>query len=145
MIVYIYFFFQAEDGIRDLVRSRGLGVVYKRQVYDFTSRINLRAANKRCVENLTLAGGLDCFKGIHRAQYFFKNHEKESSFLEKSVRYGLQLQNEQGSAQQSLFGGSSEVELPKPPVPVCEEWSNVYALNQEKERDEVYIMYLINI
>ena len=27
-------FFQAEDGIRDLVRSRGLGDVYKRQVSD---------------------------------------------------------------------------------------------------------------
>ena len=27
-----FFFFQAEDGIRDLVRSRGLGDVYKRQV-----------------------------------------------------------------------------------------------------------------
>ena len=29
------FFFQAEDGIRDLVRSRGLGDVYKRQQVDF--------------------------------------------------------------------------------------------------------------
>ena len=28
------FFFQAEDGIRDLVRSRGLGDVYKRQEVD---------------------------------------------------------------------------------------------------------------
>ena len=28
---YNVFFFQAEDGIRDLVRSRGLGDVYKRQ------------------------------------------------------------------------------------------------------------------
>ena len=27
------FIFQAEDGIRDLVRSRGLGDVYKRQAY----------------------------------------------------------------------------------------------------------------
>jgi len=27
----VIFFFQAEDGIRDLVRSRGLGDVYKRQ------------------------------------------------------------------------------------------------------------------
>ena len=26
-----FVFFQAEDGIRDLVRSRGLGDVYKRQ------------------------------------------------------------------------------------------------------------------
>ena len=29
----LLFFFQAEDGIRDLVRSRGLGDVYKRQGY----------------------------------------------------------------------------------------------------------------
>ena len=28
------FFFQAEDGIRDLVRSRGLGDVYKRQTFN---------------------------------------------------------------------------------------------------------------
>ena len=31
MICSFVFFFQAEDGIRDLVRSRGLGDVYKRQ------------------------------------------------------------------------------------------------------------------
>ena len=30
--MFLFFFFQAEDGIRDLVRSRGLGDVYKRQV-----------------------------------------------------------------------------------------------------------------
>ena len=30
--VWILCFFQAEDGIRDLVRSRGLGDVYKRQL-----------------------------------------------------------------------------------------------------------------
>ena len=32
MLYVLFFFFQAEDGIRDLVRSRGLGDVYKRQV-----------------------------------------------------------------------------------------------------------------
>ena len=31
-LIYYFFFFQAEDGIRDLVRSRGLGDVYKRQM-----------------------------------------------------------------------------------------------------------------
>ena len=31
VIFGVIFFFQAEDGIRDLVRSRGLGDVYKRQ------------------------------------------------------------------------------------------------------------------
>ena len=33
-VVVGVFFFQAEDGIRDLVRSRGLGDVYKRQHYN---------------------------------------------------------------------------------------------------------------
>ena len=31
-----FFFFKAEDGIRYLVRSRGLGDVYKRQAYAYT-------------------------------------------------------------------------------------------------------------
>ena len=31
VVCAIFCFFQAEDGIRDLVRSRGLGDVYKRQ------------------------------------------------------------------------------------------------------------------
>ena len=33
ILILLYIVFQAEDGIRDLVRSRGLGDVYKRQVF----------------------------------------------------------------------------------------------------------------
>ena len=41
MYVWFFFFFQAEDGIRDLVRSRGLGDVYKRQgLYTSSDRNN---------------------------------------------------------------------------------------------------------
>ncbi len=36
--IICFFFFQAEDGIRDLVRSRGLGDVYKRQLQ--TTRVS---------------------------------------------------------------------------------------------------------
>ena len=35
------FFFQAEDGIRDLVRSRGLGDVYKRQLSNIAAGLML--------------------------------------------------------------------------------------------------------
>ena len=35
VVCLVFFFFQAEDGIRDLVRSRGLGDVYKRQYKGF--------------------------------------------------------------------------------------------------------------
>ena len=45
----LFFFFQAEDGIRDLVRSRGLGDVYKRQslekaLYEVRYELNNRPA-----------------------------------------------------------------------------------------------------
>ena len=39
--VYYGVFFQAEDGIRDLVRSRGLGDVYKRQPQEFLGLADL--------------------------------------------------------------------------------------------------------
>ena len=35
LLILFLFFFQAEDGIRDLVRSRGLGDVYKRQIVGY--------------------------------------------------------------------------------------------------------------
>ena len=40
----LFFFFQAEDGIRDLVRSRGLGDVYKRQDLTYLSSSLVRTA-----------------------------------------------------------------------------------------------------
>ena len=33
--IFFFFFFQAEDGIRDAQESRGLGDVYKRQVWNY--------------------------------------------------------------------------------------------------------------
>ena len=48
MKVYVFagdrFFFQAEDGIRDLVRSRGLGDVYKRQRWQGEVRVGGKTA-----------------------------------------------------------------------------------------------------
>ena len=43
----VVFFFQAEDGIRDLVRSRGLGDVYKRQEEEGGSSATLKIKEKR--------------------------------------------------------------------------------------------------
>ena len=50
------FFFQAEDGIRDLVRSRGLGDVYKRQVPGLLSAVLPRRLRRRDVRLRRRAG-----------------------------------------------------------------------------------------
>ena len=50
-LLCVVFFFQAEDGIRYLVRSRGLGDVYKRQVRKDLQRCECRPSfAKRSIE-----------------------------------------------------------------------------------------------
>ncbi len=52
MCSYGYFFFQAEDGIRDVERSRGLGDVYKRQDYRGILGANLEIRRESTLEVL---------------------------------------------------------------------------------------------
>ena len=62
--VVCFFFCQAEDGIRDLVRSRGLGDVYKRQGLDgagadaeFRRQLTTRQPACQAAQHLALTFG----------------------------------------------------------------------------------------
>ena len=48
---YIGFFFQAEGGIRDLVRSRGLGDEYKRQAAHGHGRLDVDGRGPRLIND----------------------------------------------------------------------------------------------
>ena len=61
----LVFFFQAEDGIRGLVRSRGLGDVYKRQVVNREVVAELPAAqHERPVIDPLHGKGLQVVQGL---------------------------------------------------------------------------------
>ncbi|WP_340075757.1 DNA polymerase III subunit alpha [Leptobacterium sp. I13] len=109
-----------------------------KSVFDLAKRIDLRAANKKAFENLALAGGFDSFTETHRAQYFHDDGDG-ISFLEKAIRYGAKYQENENSAQVSLFGDASEVQIPEPQVPPCEEWGTMEKLRREKEVVGIYI------
>ena len=109
-----------------------------RSVFDLAKRIDLRAANKKAFENLALAGGFDSFGGVHRAQYFHPLGDA-GTFLEKVIRYGARYQENENSAQVSLFGESSDIQIPEPEVPPCPEWGTMEKLKQEKEVVGIYI------
>ena len=49
LAILMCFFFQAEDGIRDLVRSRGLGDVYKRQSAEEAENVEVVDEVKRSI------------------------------------------------------------------------------------------------
>ena len=107
-------------------------------IFDVTKRVDLRAANKKAFENLALAGGFDCFTNTHRAQYFHKEGD-DITFLEKAIKYGSKHQENENSAQVSLFGDSSDVQISEPQIPPCEEWGTMEKLAQEKEVVGIYI------
>jgi DNA polymerase-3 subunit alpha len=109
-----------------------------RSVFDLAKRIDLRAANKKAFENLALAGGFDSFGGVHRAQYFHTLGDA-GTFLEKVIRYGARYQENENSAQVSLFGEASDIQIPEPEVPPCPEWGTMEKLKQEKEVVGIYI------
>ena len=109
-----------------------------KSIFDFAKRIDLRAANKKAFENLALAGGFDGFKETHRAQYFHDDGDG-ITFLEKAIRYGSKHQENENSAQVSLFGDASTVQIAEPQVPPCEEWGTMEKLAREKEVVGIYI------
>ena len=109
-----------------------------RSIFDMAKRIDLRAANKKAFENLALAGGFDGFGTTHRAQYFHDDGNG-MSFLEKVIKYAAKFQESENSSQVSLFGETSEVQIPEPEVPPCEEWGTMEKLRREKEVVGIYI------
>ena len=109
-----------------------------KSIFDLTKRIDLRAANKKALENLILAGGFDSFKGVSRAQYFHDDGDG-ITFYEKAIRYGSKFQENENSSQVSLFGETSEVQIAEPVVPPCEDWSTMEKLAKEKEVVGIYL------
>ncbi|UOX34631.1 DNA polymerase III subunit alpha [Flavobacterium sediminilitoris] len=125
-----------EGAVNTIVENRKEGKY--RSIFDLAKRIDLRAANKKAFENLALAGGFDGFGETHRGQYF---HDEGDgiTFLEKAVKYGAKFQENENSSQVSLFGESSEVQIPEPIVPPCDEWNTMEKLAKEKEVVGIYI------
>lgn len=107
--------------------------------FDFIKRANV---NKRSIEALISAGAFDCFTYYHRAQYFQlvkTNNNTDESIIERLIRYGNKIKNNENSSQVSLFGDSSEDNYAEPEIPKCEEWTKNQILKQEKESIGFYI------
>ncbi|WP_431162906.1 DNA polymerase III subunit alpha [Flagellimonas beolgyonensis] len=125
------------SAVETIVENRKKDGPYK-SIFDLAKRVDLRAANKKAFENLALAGGFDSFTETHRAQYFHDDGDG-ITFLEKAVKYGSKYQENENSSQVSLFGDASEVQIPEPIVPPCEEWGTMEKLRREKEVVGIYI------
>lgn len=85
------------------------------------------------MEALAMAGAFDGFKEHHRRQYL-EAPDGDVSLIEKATKYAQKVQQEEDSAQVSLFGGGSgSMQIPLPSVAHMEPFSQIQQLNIEKE------------
>ena len=127
-----------EAAVEDIVMEREANGPYV-SVYDFIKRVNQRTVNKKSMESLVLAGALDCFPQMHRAQYFFAPPTDPITGLERLVRFGNQFQASSSMATNSLFGESAMPEVKPPNMPECDKWGLPELLDREKEVVGIYI------
>ena len=100
-------------------------------LFEFCERIDLRAVNRRVVENLIASGALDSIEG---------NRAQKVAALELALRSAARAQEEREKGQISLFdngGDSSELELRD--LPEVEEWPEREKLTKERDLLGFYI------
>jgi DNA polymerase-3 subunit alpha len=127
-----------EAAVEDLIKEREASGPFV-SVYDFVCRINQRSVNKKSLESLILAGALDCFTELHRAQYFFTPAVDPVNGIERLVRFGNQFQANASMVGNSLFGASAMPEIKPPLIPECEHWNLSELLEKEKEVVGIYL------
>lgn len=108
-------------------------------IFELTTRVNLRAVNKRNLENMAKAGVFDFDTRYHRAQYI-SNDASGKNGIELALRYGQKVQSDKLSGQMGLFGGSeSQQSEQEPKFPAVERLTLLDELKIEEELVGVYL------
>ncbi|MDI3528092.1 MAG: polymerase subunit alpha [Tenuifilum sp.] len=126
-----------ENAAQNIIDVRTKGGKFK-NIFDFFERVNLQTVNKKNLEVLAIAGAFDDLIDFDRS-LFFAPDSKGSTYLEILMRYGIKIQDEKNSSQQSLFGEMAGFEIPKPVPPKAEPWPAIEKLNKEKEVIGIYL------
>ena len=119
-----------------IVKERETNGAYK-DIFDFAQRIDLSNVNRKAFESLAYSGGFDSL-GIQREEFFGVN-AKGQTFLDALIRYAQLFQQEKAQMQNSLFGGSEEVEIAHPAIPKSDKWPAIEKLNKERELVGIYL------
>ena len=91
-----------ESAVKAIIKERKENGNFT-SIFDLAKRVDLRAANKKSFDSLVKAGAFDSFTDTHRAQYFALD-EKGMTFLERAMKFGSKYQENENSAQVSMFG-----------------------------------------
>jgi len=121
-----------EAAVESVIEERAKNGAYT-TIFNMIKRINQRTVNKKTLESLAYAGAFDCFKEMHRAQYFFMPAGDTATGLEKIIKFGNVYQTNSTQNTNSLFGDLVMPDIVTPKIPVCEAWTLTELLDHEKE------------
>ena len=107
-------------------------------IYDLAKRVNQRSANRKSLESLAYSGAFDCFKDIHRAQYFYQA-PGDMQGLEKIIKFGTIFQSQFAQSANTLFGDLQMPDIVTPKLSICEPWALVEQLDHEKDVTGMYM------
>ena len=129
-----------EAAVESIIAERNANGRFK-DIYDLMERVNFTAVNRKCFENLAYAGGFDSISGFHRGKFFGADARDNTgiTFIEQLMRYGQRFQAEKNNAQQSLFGGGGQVDIQRPVLPACADWTQLETLAKEREMIGLYL------
>lgn len=127
-----------ENAVLALIEERDQSGPFT-DIFDLAKRVNNKATNKKCLESLALSGALDCFEGVHRAQYFAADRKDPLNGIERAIRFGNAISSQQNSMQNSLFGDNSQDHITTPQLAECEPWNALEQLRREKEVIGFYV------
>ena len=126
-----------EKAVESIIEERKLNGPYP-SVFEFAKRSNTRIVNKKAYESFVYSGAFDAY-GFHRAQYFYIGPNDKMNGIEKLIKYANDFQNNQNSAQESLFGGSKADLILEPSFPVSPEWGLIDRLKYEKDAIGIFL------
>ncbi|MGB8193284.1 MAG: DNA polymerase III subunit alpha, partial [Chitinophagaceae bacterium] len=109
-------------------------------IFEFSKRITQRNVNKKTLESLAYAGAFDCFKELHRAQYFNLAEGERENGMERIIRFGNVYHAQTSNTTNTLFGDLPMVlDIQPPKIHNCEPWTLTELLDHEKEVTGMFI------
>ncbi len=125
--------------VETILKARQEGGKFK-DIFEFVERVPAGAMNRRVIENLAMAGALDCFSDVRREDYLTVN-AKDEAFSELILRYGVNFQRAKQEQVNSLFGFDDEImnTSGRPEIPHAQSWPDAERLKRERELVGMYL------
>ncbi|TCK80981.1 DNA polymerase III alpha subunit [Albibacterium bauzanense] len=126
-----------DKAIESIIEERKENGPYT-SIYDFARRVNSRTVSKKVYENLVYSGAFDCFN-LHRAQFFFIPPGSTQTGIDRLVKYTNDFQHNENNSAMSLFGGTTDADIPEPTLSECPDWDLIVKLKYEKDVIGIYL------